>query len=187
MHVSSGQFSGMRLDLILRREAKDVIVGETLRFARQGLETNGMLLGKLRFNGEKSTLFCEVAAATDSGPAAVHQPAQTNMDFGYLTERLREFERRGLAWLGYWHSHPRYITEPSSGDHIEIRNTNRPLYISLITTLQSGESVPRLKGFAFYFRQDGEFTRKKLNIYMEKANGRFDYFDAAWATVTKDV
>ncbi len=187
IRVSSEQFSGIRLELVLRRQAKDAIVNETLRFARRGLETNGMLLGNMRFNSGKGILFCEVITATDSGPFAEHQPGRTSVDTRYQTQRLEEAQGRNLSMLGFWHSHPRYITEPSSGDHISIRAAAMPLYISLITTLQSGESVPRLRGFAFYFRQDGEFIRRQLDIYMEKANGRFDFFDAAKATVMKDV
>ena len=193
--IASERFRDASLVLLLRKAAKDAIVAETLHFAKRGLETNGMLLGNMRFNETKNTFICEVAEATDSGPRASHESWTTDIDVNYQGKRQSEAAARGLSRLGFWHSHPHYLTEPSNGDHLQIMSAGSALYIALITTIQAGESVPRVKGFAFYYGlgqsernwHGRQFIMRPMNIYMEKIGGRFDFFDASAKTVTHDV
>jgi integrative and conjugative element protein (TIGR02256 family) len=82
-----------------------------LTVARAGIETGGILVGRLDPLGH-----IDVVEASGPGPNAVHLPGRFERDVAYCQAFLEEAESRGMHYVGEWHSHPDADNRPSYTD-----------------------------------------------------------------------
>ena len=75
------------------------------------LETGGLLLGTKLPNGRLIT------HATPPGPNAQHHPSMFERDLEFSQAVLNHFaSQTGVDYVGEWHKHPPYLTQPSKAD-----------------------------------------------------------------------
>lgn len=133
------------MEVILYPDAEQAIRDETLRFRNE--ECAGLLLGHSKENGTQ----IHVVRSSASGPQAEHGAAYIRPDTDFFNEIIEDAEKEGLTFLGEWHKHPGWISEPSNGDIRtiqEIMATNAmQRYLAVI--VNGAGPMASLKSFIF--------------------------------------
>jgi integrative and conjugative element protein (TIGR02256 family) len=88
-------------------------------------ESAGLLLGDWSEESGWS-----IREATGPGPNATQDGGHICPDEKYLNAKKRDGERRGLSYLGEWHSHPAGFDRPSGGDEHSIRSKIQTMELS---------------------------------------------------------
>lgn len=97
---------------VISHSAQQTITAEARQSAP--LESAGLLLGTA------SGGLWRVMEATGPGRNVSRSGGHVSPDVGFLNDQIRQAERRGLEFLGEWHSHPAYLDHPSGGDDATI-------------------------------------------------------------------
>ncbi|QOX63891.1 hypothetical protein FRZ06_11385 [Anoxybacterium hadale] len=126
--------------LTITKESFDLIINTTKDSPY--VETGGILLGK-----DHDPKTVEIMYATLPGPKAYHSPTKFIRDTEYCKKVLNEYyEKKGLDYIGEWHSHIIPLRGASGGDFATLCSImNDPDYnfkaFSCIIALLNNDSV----------------------------------------------
>lgn len=139
------------------------VLDETAELARQAgsSETGGILVGHLvREAGDHQDVFVEVTSQVHAR-RAVGSPTQLTFtaESWEAVEAALRLRGRGEIWLGWWHSHPREVSEAFADAPVAFMSTRdcaihrgcfpRAYSVALVVTEdpRDGELVPTLFGW----------------------------------------
>jgi integrative and conjugative element protein (TIGR02256 family) len=99
----------MPIEVLVSKEALEFMKGLTQK--TPGVETGGVLMGRIDEAG-----IISIETASGPGPNSTRSSTEFDRDIDYCQAFIDDHVRKGLRYVGEWHSHPNENNRPSSID-----------------------------------------------------------------------
>ena len=137
----AGKEASKGASLLFSLEAVAGILAESFRYDHR--ETGGILLGPKN----QPNVITDIIASTEGAERQATTYFQSPADVRALNEQLREFQKQGIDFKGYFHRHPSNFTRLSVGDMQTCKDILRSpnydidnrLLMLIITTTQNND------------------------------------------------
>jgi hypothetical protein len=100
------------MKFIFSIEAFLKIILESFRENISGVETGGILVGPR----SHKNIITDVINSGEHAERRASTYYQSQTDVNFLNRKLKEFQVSGIDFKGYWHKHPRGMSQLSGGD-----------------------------------------------------------------------